>query len=536
MNIEENRVKIIKKLVKYSFLSFLIIFVLVISSVLFGIKIEKKRAEDIILKKIPTQVDIVNDKIYEVLNQLHNYYVFDLNVNEICDLMINKTLQELDSNNSYLNSKFVKNQIKEVKLDFYYQMEDGLVRIIAPIYERSLYDFGIRSGDVILKINDEDLKLKKYNELEIYSKFVSNIGKKMSLVIKSKNEDSIKELNVILNKFENSDIIFCMLNSDIGYIKIPFFYKNIAKEFNSGINFLLKNGMKNLVLDVRSNPGGDFDEMISILERFIPKGLLLCSIKGKEDKDNNFIYSRSKECLENINLYLMIDEGTASCSEVFASAIQENEKGILIGTNKSFGRGVIRNTFFLKDGSKILMSVGKYYTPSGKSIHREKNIKETIEKNSQEMNFNFFEKNTFYKKIDNEYEDQGGINPDYFFNINLQFFSNYVDSINFLIKNVAKNYTTQDVNLSKMSFEDFMTNFEVPNILLESIKLSSKEMKIDYNENVFRSIKHILKKKIKLYIASYIWPDQPYFKDFLLEDILIQKTIEFIKKKEELKN
>lgn len=534
----------LKKKLKHEIFKYLFFFVIFFSVstsffIWIGMKIQKKKDKKSDYQII-TPIDIVKNKFIDVLQQVEKSYVNEIDIVKYTGLAIKNLISTIDQNSSYIDAKSIEENwalsSDNESLDFIYNIDKGQVFVVAPIYEGLSYDIGLRSGDEILKINDDDLSVKKYNELELATKFVASQNSKVSLLVKKKDK-SLQSINFAKKKIiPTSNIISCMLEPDMGYIKINFFGQNSSKEFGISLSNMIRQGLKNLILDIRSNPGGDIDEAISTAEKLLKKGTLICAIKGKIESFNRLIYSKAKEIYDNINILVLIDEGTAGGAEILAGAIQDNDKGIIAGS-KSFGKGFIKNKIILQDGSQILLTVGRYYTPSGRSISKEnkkknedqsilvENLKNIDYISSENINSG---ENIYHTLSGRIVYGDGGIVPDFFI-VKNQDTNNYLDSINFIIKEVAKSYTSQNINISKTEFNSFMKNFEVSNILVDQVIVGSKEAGIECDESIFKSIKPIIKIKLKCYIASLIWKSDPHFILLINNDETIQKAIKILK-------
>ncbi|HOJ11441.1 MAG TPA: S41 family peptidase [Clostridiales bacterium] len=243
--------------------------------------------------------------------------------------------------------------------------KDGIVTVVEPFTGTPAYEAGIKQGDKIIKVNDEDVTaLKDESTVVKLIKGPENTTVKITVYRPSEGrpidfEVSRKKITVQLN------IRSEVLQDNIGYIRlISFMDDKINKEFEEHLKKLLDQNIKALVIDVRDNPGGYYNKVVNIVDRIIPEGLIVYT----EDRQKNVQEERSDKRELEIPLAVLINENSASASEILAGAIKDHKKGALVGT-KTFGKGLVQNLLPLDDGSGIKITISRYFTPSGVCIH-----------------------------------------------------------------------------------------------------------------------------------------------------------------------
>ena len=241
--------------------------------------------------------------------------------------------------------------------------EEGLLTVVKPLEESPAYDAGIKSGDKIIMVNDTDVtSIKDVSLIINMIKGEQDTEVKITVYRTSTNETLSFDITRKIIKIKNikSEVI----ENDIGYIKIVTFDEDIANEFNKKLDELLSVGIKGIIIDLRDNTGGAYPEVVSITDRLVPEGIIVYT----EDKygNKNYEYSDAEEL--EVPLTILINEYSASASEVLAGAVKDYKKGTLIGT-KSYGKGLVQVLETLEDGSGIKITVSTYFTPSGKNIH-----------------------------------------------------------------------------------------------------------------------------------------------------------------------
>ncbi len=253
--------------------------------------------------------------------------------------------------------------------------KSGVVTVLEPYDNSPAKAAGIKQGDKILKIDGKDITGIK-DETLIASMIKGPENTETILTILRESESSTKDIPVMRKKIKALvNIRSEMLDGNIAYIKLKMFDKNISKNFISQLNTLVKQGAKGLIIDVRDNPGGLYDEVVSLADRLLPEGTIVFT-KDKNGKKN---VQPSDATELNMPITVLTNGNSASASEILAGAIKDFKKGTLIGT-KTFGKGLVQTTYSFKDGTGLKVTIARYYTPSGVCIQGQ-GIKPDIEIN-----------------------------------------------------------------------------------------------------------------------------------------------------------
>jgi carboxyl-terminal processing protease len=246
-------------------------------------------------------------------------------------------------------------------------IKDGLLTVVTPIEDTPAWKAGIKAKDRIVKINNEltrDMSLT-----DAVKKLRGKINEPVSLTVLRESEKKLLELKIVRGVIKIQDIKGARILEDkIGYIRIVEFRENTSIDLDKTLDRLNKEGMTALVIDLRNNPGGLLDSAIQVAERFIERGKLVVSTKGRIPSQNMQFTASSARPLLGLPLVVLINEGSASGSEIVAGALQDYKRAIILGT-KSFGKGSVQTIIPLSDGSALRLTTSKYFTPSNKLIH-----------------------------------------------------------------------------------------------------------------------------------------------------------------------
>ncbi|MGY5846171.1 S41 family peptidase [Salegentibacter sp. HM20] len=314
----------------------------------------------------------------EKLNRLIDYidyeYVDNVNTDSIVDLTVNRILENLDPHSVYIPSAEYANVSENMKGDFvgigvsFYNVQDTVV-VIQAIEGGPSEKIGIRGGDRILYANGHQLFDKQYSADSLTRHLKGEENSKVTLKVFRKGIKDLLTFNVRRGRvpLKSVDASY-MLTEDLGYIKINRFAESTFKEFKAALDQLKKQGAKKIALDLRDNPGGYLSEAINIADEFIKDGKPILYTKNKSGAIEE-TFARRKGDFENGGVYVLINENSASASEVVAGALQDNDVGTIIG-RRSYGKGLVQREMELGDGSAVRLTIARYYTPTGRSIQR----------------------------------------------------------------------------------------------------------------------------------------------------------------------
>ncbi len=312
------------------------------------------------------------DLFGEVLENIKKDYVDDVDQADIMDSAINGVLQSLDPYSAYMSPELFKEMQTDTRGEFgglgiEIGMESGVVKVISPIDDTPAAKAGIKAGDYIVKIGKEQVQGKSL--LEAVKLMRGPVGTSISLTVRRKNIKKPLEFTIVRKIIEvqsvSSEIIGDKKN--LGYIRLKSFNENSDKQFLESVkNFEKKFNLKGYVLDLRNNPGGLLTQAINITDFFLEDGEIV-STKGRKVSETRKFFARRGDEIKGKPIVVLINNGSASASEIFAGALKDHKRAIIIGES-SYGKGSVQSIIPLTNGGGMRLTISKYYLPSGKSI------------------------------------------------------------------------------------------------------------------------------------------------------------------------
>ena len=299
-------------------------------------------------------------------------YVEEMEPKDLIYGSLKGMLSTLDPHSQFLDPDQYKNLKTETEgkfggLGIEISIRDGLLTIITPLDDTPAWRAGIKAGDRIVKIEDE--LTKDITLSEAVKKLRGKPKTDISITILREEEFKILEFTITREIIHIEDVKHVqILKDNIGYIRLTEFREDSAKAFRKGLDKLKELGANSLILDLRNNPGGLLNVAIRITEEFLPFGKIIVSTKGRRRSQNTVTKSTNRNHLIEWPMVILINEGSASGSEILAGALKDNKRAIILGT-KSFGKGSVQSVIPLPDGSGLRLTTSKYFTPSGISIH-----------------------------------------------------------------------------------------------------------------------------------------------------------------------
>jgi len=310
------------------------------------------------------------DLFSEVLETLQNEYVEEVNQSEVMDSAINGALQSLDPYSAYMNAKIFEESQTEISGEFgglgiEVTMDSGVVKVITPIDDTPAARAGIKASDYIVKINGEQVQGKTL--MEAVNMMRGPVGSDIEITVRRKGLKKAKIFKITREIIEIKSVVSRTVKQKVGYLRLRAFNENSSDQLKKEISKIEKN--KNLVgyiLDLRNNPGGLLSQAIKIADFFLDNGEIV-STRGRKSRDDRKFFANKGDKIKGKPLIVLINNGSASASEIVAGALQDHKRAILLGET-SFGKGSVQSIIPLKNKGALRLTVSKYYLPSGKSI------------------------------------------------------------------------------------------------------------------------------------------------------------------------
>ena len=312
------------------------------------------------------------DLFGEVLENIKKEYVDDVDQKEMMDSAINGVLQSLDPYSAYMSPELFREMQTDTRGEFgglgiEIGMEGGVVKVISPIDDTPAAKAGIKAGDYIVKIGGEQVQGKSL--LEAVKLMRGPVGTSINLTVRRKNVKKPLEFKIMRKIIEVQSVSSKIIGDEknLGYIRLKSFNENSDKQFLKSVKeFEKKSNMKGYVLDLRNNPGGLLAQAINITDFFLDDGEIV-STKGRKVSETRKFFARKGDETKGKPLVVLINNGSASASEIFAGALKDHKRAIILGEN-SYGKGSVQSIIPLRNGGGMRLTISKYYLPSGKSI------------------------------------------------------------------------------------------------------------------------------------------------------------------------
>ena len=312
------------------------------------------------------------DLFGEVLENIQKDYVDEVDQSDMMDSAINGVLQSLDPYSAYMSPELFKEMQTDTRGEFgglgiEIGMEAGVVKVISPIDDTPAAKAGIKAGDYIVKIGNEQVQGKSL--LEAVKLMRGPVGTSIDLTIRRKNVKKPLEFKIVRKIIEVQSVSSKIIGDEknLGYIRLKSFNENSDKQFLKSLKeFEKKSKVKGYVFDLRNNPGGLLTQAINITDFFLDEGEIV-STKGRQISETRKFFARKGDEAKGKPIVVLINYGSASAAEIFAGALKDHKRAIILGEN-SYGKGSVQSIIPLRNGGGIRLTISKYYLPSGKSI------------------------------------------------------------------------------------------------------------------------------------------------------------------------
>ncbi len=514
-----------------------LIIILTIGIVL-GIQIEKIFSDDSLNDGIR--------KLNDVLTYTQKYYIEEVDTPKLVEAAIKGITDELDPHSFYISAmdftaveESFKGEFEGIGIEF--QIVDDTLTVVSPITGGPSEALGILPGDRIVKIDGEDCI--GINNDQVRDKLRGKAGSKVKVTVSRNGVKELIDYEITRDKIPLYSIdVSLMLKDNTGYVSVSRFSETTLDELSKALNDLKQQGMAKLILDLRGNPGGYLSQAVEMADMFIDGKKKIVYTEGRREDANEEYFSSKTTPFEQVPLIVLINHGSASASEIVSGAIQDWDRGLIIGET-SFGKGLVQRQFTLSDNSAVRLTISKYFTPSGRSIQRDYKDKKKYEEYYSNMeDTSLSEGNNIEHDAEQDTSKPvfktnkgrtvygvGGITPDYILkndritdytsnllrkNVFYQYILNYVE------KNGKVISSTYGKDLAKFANEFAFSKGELDNFISFA---TSKE--VEFNKEDYNTDKDYIVTRLKAQLARNYWKNEGWYSIMLTTDNQIEKAM-----------
>ncbi|WP_264565689.1 S41 family peptidase [Flavobacterium sp. N3904] len=480
------------------------------------------------------------EKLNKLIDFIDNEYVDDINTDSIVNLTVDKILAQLDPHSIYIPpseqaeiAETMKGDFVGIGINFY--MYNDSVAVINPVKNGPSAKAGIKAGDRILYADKVKLFGRKLPNDSLYATLKGEAGSQIELTVYRKSEH--KKIKITIQRdiipLKSVDVAL-LLDQTTGFIKINRFAETTFDEFKTGLASLQKQGMKTLVIDVRDNGGGYMEEAIAIADEFLKDKELIVFTKSKKNVVEK-TFATQQGTFENGRVFVLINENSASASEILAGAIQDNDRGTIVG-RRSFGKGLVQREMDFKDGSAVRLTIARYYTPTGRSIQKpytKGNEDYYKESDSRFLNGELYKKDSikvvdslkFKTKKGKIVYGGGGIVPDVFVPLEEE---HGAENLSYLLQSgIVGHFVFEELDknrnlFSNDSFEQFSAKINTTDMYFNAFQkyLSQNGLDVNLSKN-----KALVKRFVNAEFARQLFGDKYYYEMVLKEDAMIKAVL-----------
>ncbi len=495
---------------------------------------------------------IFNEQVFKfskALGSISSFYVDSVNEDRLVEYAIVEMLKKLDPHSVYITKDEVRAMNEPLQGNFegigvQFNLLDDTIFIISPISGGPSEKVGILAGDRIVKIDSEDVAGIGITNNQVREKLMGEKGTRVTVTIKRRNEPSLIDFTITRDKIPiySLDAAY-MVNDETGYIRLNRFSFTTVREFEEALDNLKEQRMQNLILDLRYNGGGYLQESITLADHFLDQDKMIVYTEGLNISKMDYLSTRAGEFTDG-RLVILLNEGSASASEIVAGAVQDWDRGVIVG-RRSFGKGLVQRPVNLPDGSMIRLTVARYYTPTGRLIQKpyDQGVDEYgMDALRRYSNGEFFYRDSiplpdslkFYTKINSRpVYGGGGIMPDIFVPVDTTSITLYYNRLvrlgifnRFVLSYVDLN--RDQLRIDYPDFSSYKNNFDVQEIIISSLVEYGKREGVEPAENELEISYGLISSQIKALIARDLWGLSEYYQLTNSRDRDFNKAMEII--------
>ena len=496
-----------------------------------------------------TNSSVVVGKMEEILRFIDARYLENEDEGQLEDIAINSLLDELDPHSNYISldkitevNESLSGNFEGIGIEFFI-LEDTIY-VVGVIDKGPSDSAGVKRGDKIIMIDDSLVAGKGVYNNDVIDKLKGNSGSEVVIKVKRYGEKSLKTLKITRGNIPMYSVdVAYMLNETTGLIKINRFSSTTYQEFMIALQDLVENqNMEDLIIDLRGNPGGYLDAATRILDQLFTSRSLLVYTEGRNYRRKEY-KSTGKATFDISKIAILINDRSASASEIMAGAVQDNDRGLIIG-RRSFGKGLVQEQYKLSDGSALRLTVARYFTPSGRYI--QKPYDESAGNYNEDLRQRYesgelFSQDSIQLTDTTEYRTSsgrivyggGGIVPDIFIPIDTNKLNPYFMIVSSYITNFVYKYVDNKRETIKDNYPDFTSfnkNFKISDELIERLIVLTESRGVERDENAIKKLANDFKLSIKAAIADQVYSQEDFYRILFSRDEMILRAVKEIKR------
>ncbi len=526
-----------------------VLIIILTVGIVLGIQIEKIFSDDNLRDGV--------QKLNDVLSYTQRYYIEEVDTPKLVEAAIKGITDELDPHSVYISAKDFMAVEESFRGDFEgigieFQIVDDTITVVSPITGGPSETLGILPGDRIVKIEGEDCM--GFTNDQVRDKLRGKAGSKVKISIYRTGVTDLIEYEITRDKIPIYSVdASLMLKDKTGYVSVSRFSETTLDELNVALTELKQQGMTQLILDLRGNPGGYLSQAVEMADLFLDGEKKIVYTEGRRKDANEEYFASKPSPFEGTPLIVIINHGSASASEIVSGAIQDWDRGLIIGET-SFGKGLVQRQFTLSDNSAIRLTISKYFTPSGRSIQRDYTDKKKYEEFYASMedtsiiegnNIEHIAEQDSSKPIHHTHNGRivyggGGITPDYI--IKNEKITNYTSNLlrqnvfyqfilNYIERNGKTISGTYGDNLSKFTIEFEFSDAEMNNFISFA---SSKD--VAFNQEEYKTDEDYIQTRLKAQLARNYWKNDGWYAVMITTDNQIEQALGLFDEAKEIAN
>lgn len=491
------------------------------------------------------------NKLNDVINYINNEYVDTVNQKKLVESTIEDMLHQLDPHSAYIPSDELQAMNEPLEGNFdgigvEFHIQEDTIMVVSAVTGGPSELLGIQAGDRIIKVDDKNVAHINISSSQVMQALRGPSGTKVKVTIFRKTNGQTRDYQIVRGKIPiySVDVAY-MLNKETGYIKVSHFAERTYEEYLDGFMKLKEKGMKNLVLDLRGNPGGYLKTAIQIADEFLPDKKLVVYTQGRSRSKESF-YASERGFFETGALVVMVDEGSASASEIVAGALQDWDRATVVG-RRSFGKGLVQEQSEFPDGSAIRLTIARYYTPTGRCIQKsyeggyenyENELYERLKKGEllSSDSIHFADSLKFKTPGGKIVYGGGGIMPDEFVAMDTTGSSVYYGDVNSrgLINQFAYNYLDKNRSAFEKfkTFDEFNSQFTTNDQIFDQFLSFAGKNGVPLDDKGANISGGIIRVQIKALIARQIWKNDGFYPVVHTLDVALRKALNMVEMKQ----